>query len=630
MTVPLYTVNVATRIAAAILRVVVLGLVLSGGFVGLGMLGPGAAAVRAEEAPPPAAVTSITAIGSITAPADGAFVPRNTVVVAGQKATGGSVSVRVAGGGPQPPASGCSSPVEQAAATTWSCTAVLPNGPGVVVTATETDDNGAETSDAVTVDVLGPPGNTTLAVPATPAVASGTGYPGAKIRLMVGGVEQDCPAVVGSDHTWVCTIANGPGNYAVSASQVHPAVGSPPGTSAASPSVALEVRQAPPTNTPAPVVPSRPKPLPVPQSPPEPAHHEPEPSPSATPSHRADASTLPWLDRPVFPSDGDGGPTVREALTNWGTPTGFGAQLPTLAQTVSGGSWLWAPLMALLFIGLVAVPLRMLVTAVHHRLAFGRMRLTGRNRLTPPPEEPVTARNPWLMGAVPVAATAGLIVLAEGLNGEVRYVRLLFAVGLALSILNVVGVAVVTRVVAHATGIRSRLKFLPALLIAAAIATALSRVTGIDPPLVGGVLIGAGFALSVPARPRALVNLGQVGAVVVIALAGWVGHQLLGPVDGFWPSVASETLAGLCLAGVGSALILILPLGALPGRAILEWSTAAWFVAALTVATVAAVMLLGGAPATFPVLASAVIVTGFAAVCLAVGAWAYYARGAAA
>src|SRR5690606_25083628 len=183
-----------------------------------------------------------------------------------------------------------------------------------------------------------------------------------------------------------------------------------------------------------------------------------------------------------FPDPGGKSPTIGEALTNWGTSTGFGSKLPTPGETVTGGNWAWAPLLALAFIALIAVPLRLLAGVLRGRIPLRSPRLAGRNRTGETVAEP-TPRNPWLMGAVPLAATAGLIVLAEGLNGEVRYVRLLFAVGAGLAILNVVGVAIATRLSSQRLGISGRLRFLPILLLIAAIATLIARVTGMEPPL---------------------------------------------------------------------------------------------------------------------------------------------------
>ena len=121
-----------------------------------------------------------------------------------------------------------------------------------------------------------------------------------------------------------------------------------------------------------------------------------------------------------------------------------------------------------------------------------------------------------------------------------------------------------------------------------------------------------------------MVNLAQVGAILGLAVLGWLGHSLVGEVVGFWPSVLSETLATICLAGLGSALVLMLPLGPLPGRVILEWSARVWLASILVVSTVAGAIIIGGTGTQFPLLTAALIGAGFAAVCVAVWAWVRY------
>src|SRR5690554_1630835 len=577
------------------------------------MVGGASAAARAETAPPPSLAPTPFAITSPT------FSPGNDVTIAGTMAAGSSVTV-TAGSGE------CEASPADSADTQWNCALRLPNGAGQVVTATETLEDGSAGGQATqTLAVLGPPKVDPSPAQQAPGVARGTGYPGSIITLLVNSATQSCSAPVAASGAWLCTIAGGAGSYLVQATQRVSSMG----TSNPSNQQTILVNPAPPVVTPDPVIPPPvPQPAPVLPAPAPPVvADEPEstPTPTPTPSERADAGTLPWLERPIFPGSSGDGTTIGEALTNWGTPTGFGSKLPTPGETVTGANWAWAPLFALAFIALLAMPLRLLAEVLRGRLPQRSPQLAGRNRIGEPAEEPVP-RNPWLMGAVPLAVTAALIALAEGLNGEVRYVRLLFAVGAGLAILNVIGVAIATRLSSQRLGVSGRLRFLPILLVIAAIATLIARVTGMEPPLVGGVLIATTFAMGMPARPRAVVSLSQVGGVLMLALLAWVAHSLIGPVDGFWASVLVETLATVCLAGIGSALILMLPIGALPGRVVFEWSRGAWFGATALVATVTAAILIGGVQATFPTLAVLLTVAGFAAVSIAAWTWTNYAR----
>ena len=209
------------------------------------------------------------------------------------------------------------------------------------------------------------------------------------MQLVINDVDQACTALVAPDGHWLCTIARGPGSYTVKARQSIP----DRGTSSASPSITVEIKAAPVTPE-APEAPPPPKPAPViPPPPAAPEKPQPTPSPSPTTEHREDALNQPWLDRPIFPGASGEGTTIREALTNWGSPTTFGTQLPTLRDTVTQGNWVWAPALALLFVLLFALPLRLLARMLHGRFKRPRMDFLGRNgsARAAPAEEPTPA-----------------------------------------------------------------------------------------------------------------------------------------------------------------------------------------------------------------------------------------------
>ena len=329
---------------------------------------------------------------------------------------------------------------------------------------------------------------------------------------------------------------------------------------------------------------------------------------------------------PLFPQPDGSGPTLHEALTNWGTPTGFGSHLPNPSATVGNGNWLVGPVVAIGFIVLIALPLRLLISTMRGRIRFRRISLTGRNR-----ERPVTAAsaeatpvNPWLAALVPLAAATALVVFSGGLGGEVRYLRLGFAVAVGLGILNLVGVAVVAKLAAAWQHISGRLQILPVMLIGAAIAAVVSRLTDLGPPFLIGVIAAIVFTGDVPVRRRAIVGLVELVALSVLAGVSWLLHQAIGPVDGFWVSIPSETLATICIAGFGSVIVLLLPIGVFPGRAILEWSPVAWVASTLVLVTLAGAVLLGNHIMPVPLLAGGIAAVVFAVIAVASWAWARF------
>jgi hypothetical protein len=519
-------------------------------------------------------------------------------LVSGLGFAGATVVAAVAGA----PAGGCTA----AASPTgyWSCALTVGSGPWAVVARQSQAGlgGGASSSPSGTLDVM-----VDREAPASPAVTSpragsrapdrtvaysGSGEEGGAIDVYVQNVPV-CSARV-SGAAWACTAAapasgehpvvaiqrDQAGNFSAPSAPISVFFGPKPG--AAVPPVPPPAATDPPTDAP----------------PPTEAPTEPAPQPSQP---------------PVPPTSTDS--------SNWGTPTSFGSALPTLAETVSRGNWLFAPLLALAFILLVALPLRMLATALRGRFRRPSIRLTGRNRPGLVDREDRTPPNPIIAGAIPLAAAAAFIVFSGGVDDEVRYLRLTAAVCLGLGLLNLIGVAVTTRVASRWHGVAAPLRTRPILVLAAALAALLSRATGLEPAVVIGVVIGVGFARGLAARPRAIVNLVEVAGVTVLAIAAWLANGALGPVQGFWPSLLHEALATIALAGLGSAMTLVLPVATLPGRVILEWSPPIWLASVAVVTTVAAGVILGGRTAEFPVLGSIVVAVAFAALSLAVWAW---------
>lgn len=497
----------------------------------------------------------------------------------------------------------------------WSCNVAQSSGGPFTVRAQQSnsaigDGRTSAFSDVRTVTIdRDAPLAAVITAPATgtrvvddPLVVAGSGENGANIDVYLDNVPK-CSTVVSSG-TWSCAIGGiDDGARSITAIQRDAAGNFGPASAVVKITIGAAATTAPGTPTPTPTAP-RPEPIPTPVPVPEPS---------------AEAPVVPPEETTGPPNTDWSLPVPGEALTNWGTPTGFGSNLAGFTRGEDRAGWYTSLVLAVLFLVLVAFPLRLLVSALHGRLRRPAANIWGRNRrdVTVPVTEVPRPVNAWLAAAVPLAAAAGLIVFSGGINGEVRYVRLLLAVGLGLVLLNIVGAALATRVGSMWSGTHSRLRFLPLMLLASVVAVIVARSTGVEPPLLVGVLAGAVFAVATPVRRRAAVNLVQVGVVLAIAVLAWGAHGLLGAVDGFWPSVASETLATLCLAGLGSALVLVLPIATLPGRVILEWSTPAWVATVLVVAIVVASIVYGTVSAGLALIPLIVTAAVFAALSLA-------------
>ena len=488
----------------------------------------------------------------------------------------------------------------------WSCPLPLPSGtydvslqqvwPG-------TGEAGATTgTQSITIDKE-PPAAPTITSPsagatvtAQPISYSGTGEDGARVDLFIDSALQCTASVAGG--TWSCAAGGiAPGQRAVQAIQWD-AAGNP---SAASTTITVTFAE------PSTAQPGAPAPPAPPGSP------APTPAPSSSATAPPSASPLfPDIPFPLFPPP-VGGQSGLPPFDTWGTPTHYGAAIPA----ASAVNWLTALLLALAYIALVAIPARMLVTILRGRIAFRPRRIAGRNRIEPEDQEPLLG--PWVTAAGALAAAVLLATLAGGVQAEVRYLRLVIAIGLALLAINGLAIALAAKSTAKQLGGAAGMRLVPLLLGAAAVSALVSRGLGIQPPIIVGVVIAATLVVGATTRGRGMVAVAQLVSLIVLGVWAWIGHGAIGPVDGFWPSLASETLAAICIAGLGSALFLLLPIGGMPGRYVFDWSPPAWFALAGAggIAASGAIAEGDGFPARFLV----VVAAAFAAVSLAAWAW---------
>ena len=385
---------------------------------------------------------------------------------------------------------------------------------------------------------------------AQPTLFAGTGENGGRVDVFVDG-DLKCSSSVGGGR-WSCAAELGAGAHTVQGIQWD-AAGNPSG---ASPGISISVAAA---TAPKPATPkgSAVKTTPVPVA---------LPSPSRDTAFAPTGTTFPFFPPPV------GGISGLPPFDTWDTPTDYGAAIPTVASTGRGNAWLWGLGLGIGFILFVALPLRLALVALRgrfprHYFARDHSRLTASE---------IPLLRPKLTVAGAIIAAAMLAALAGGIQGEVRYLRLTIAIGIALLVLNGLTVALTTRFASRALGGESRIRLVPGFLAIAAITALISRGGGIQPPVIVGVVIAASFVPLFGKRSRGLVATIQLTVTMILGLGAWFAHSAIGPVTGFLPSLASETLATLSIAGIGSAIILSLPVSRMPGRLIFEWSPAVW------------------------------------------------------
>ncbi|WP_181408366.1 hypothetical protein [Schumannella sp. 10F1B-5-1] len=375
-----------------------------------------------------------------------------------------------------------------------------------------------------------------------------------------------------------------------------------------------------------------PSPSPSPSSPTSPTPGAPSDPSSPTPPGTTPPSTPDGSGGSGSAPQGDGG-----LGGGWADPTRFGSALPTLTSALGGGGWLSGLLLAAAFVLLVALPLRLLVAAAGPRLRVQLPKLFGRNQRgggrafgslasgTPSSDEDDDASPAWrrwrpwvVLGALLLAATL-ITALAIGVQDQQRYARMLVAIAIGVTAVNGVGVVVASALVARAAGVRRVLRLVPVFLLVGMLGALVSRWLGLEPPLVVGVVLAVAAVGAVGDRAGALIHLAQIGSIAALAVVAWVVHDATGGAGGMLGSGLSEVLTAITVSGLGSAVLLLVPVGSLPGRAIFDWSPLVWVGVALVAVLLAALALASGSG--FPMLGTMLAAFVVGAVCL--GGWAW-------
>ena len=486
---------------------------------------------------------------------------------------GASVVVTVSGG-PR-----CTATID--AAGVWSCTFAggLTGGQAEVSAGQQTSYSSPswsnQSASVVLLFDLDRPASPTLTTPTsgaqlplTGAGYAGTGEDGATVTVFAGPYSV-CSAVVASG-SWSCSAGGvAAGSYRVIAVQLDPAGNLSPGSTGA------DVRYGVPVPAGSADPESSAPPADAPAVPPSASAVAPDATPPGTP---APASPEPRADRS----------TVSLAIplpSGWNDPTRFAtAVLPPWSTSIP--SWLLAALLALGALLLLCVPARLLGGTVSRardgRPLWQTLPIAGRNRprdeFETAPELPL---NRWLVAGAAVLAAATLVMLSGPVTSQPAYLRLLLAVTLALVVVNAVGALVPLWWSSRVWRAKASVTFLPRYLLLVALTALASRTLDVHPALVFGLLGSVTVAPEVLTPRRGPLAAVRAGSLIGLAVLGWLTLGLLPTADGFLSSLAAEIVNSVVLAAIGSAALVLIPIGRTSGRSILAWSPPIW--ACLTV-----------------------------------------------
>ncbi|PSL36415.1 hypothetical protein CLV49_0004 [Labedella gwakjiensis] len=430
-----------------------------------------------------------------------------------------------------------------------------------------------------------PTGGSSLAE--TDARFEGTGENGATVTVFAGS-SSVCQAIV-SGGVWSCVAARLPGgDLRIVAIQRDIANNTSSGSSAVD--IVVGGTTPSPSATPTPSIPS---PSDQPAETPAPTEVQPTPVPAQ-----------PTPDTPSSPSapSPEASPWGGDA---WDAATPFTTPRAPLFSSGSVSGWVGTFLLAALVLAGIALSTQ-LVTGAGAGSGAGPTRTPGTGYLLPSRTPRFTGRNrrsvtdDERVGPVPSSVTtvvaaliavAGLLILSKPVDGTPAYARLLFASVTATFLVALVSVAA-PAVVARLLGAgRIHTTVDPRGFAIIAVSVATSRILGLEPPLLFALVLTASTALVVRRATE-----GRVAAARILALAGlggasWALGSVLSLDGGFASSLVTETLNLVTAAALGSAALMMIPVGASAGQSLWAASRPAWFGIGFVVVTVELVQL---------------------------------------
>jgi len=462
---------------------------------------------------------------------------------------------------------------------------------------------------------------------------AGTGEPGTSVTVFVDSSSL-CEVPVLADGTWSC-FAGGiaAGTYSVRAIQQDEAGNVGPA------SVATIVAFGPAPVEPPPSPSGGQDPVPAPAPPVPAAQPTPAPDPpanaespeTASPDAASPDAASPEAASPEAapPGDPEQAPPPAAGQTGpvaggWSDPTGFAAAVSPPGST-NVFPWWQAVLLALAALLLLAIPARLLAGTVSrarngHPLVAER-HLAGRNRARVEYETaPELRLNRRLVAGAALVAAAALVMLSGPITDQPAYLRLFVAVIIALGIVNAIGVLVPLWWGRRVLRVEISPTFLPRYLLLVGVTALGSRLFGIEPALLFGLLGSVALAVGSNSVARGQLAAVRAGSLIALALVGWLLLGITSGAGGFLGTLTAEVLNALVLTASGSAALVMIPVGRTSGRSILAWSPWIWI--GLTIGAFSVLFgvlspsLAGGGSTLVWVAAGA-----FAAI--SVGAWAW-------
>lgn len=199
-----------------------------------------------------------------------------------------------------------------------------------------------------------------------------------------------------------------------------------------------------------------------------------------------------------------------------------------------------------------------------------------------PPNHAILS-GPWRRAAAGVVLAGVISAFVDpgfGLNWGSLRVAVSLSASFVLTVVIGWGVAIwIAR--RFTPGLAASYSFKPLSLVLVALTVIFTRVTGMQPGMVFGLVAGVALGAMSSKATEARVAVAQTGYAFIAGVAGWLTYSALVPSLSGSPHVFSvlllDTLSGLSVAGFAAAPLALLPVAGMGGATVFEWNPRAWF-----------------------------------------------------
>ncbi|WP_162893050.1 hypothetical protein [Microbacterium halotolerans] len=278
------------------------------------------------------------------------------------------------------------------------------------------------------------------------------------------------------------------------------------------------------------------------------------------------------------PVTADAATTVPPAAAS-DEPTEYGHGLPTFGDLLAKpiGVVIPAVATAIGFLILVAIPSELMYGTLRQnytRLAFAPAALRRRWAAWRARRSPR-----WRVLVAPAIITTGALIASfadPAPPAPGAALRLFLALMCSMTLMNVLAV-MSGRWAAGRMGLPTRVLLMPGFLLIGAVGVLASRIFDMHPGILFGILAMSVVTAAVKKSQAGVLALILCGGFIVAGVVAWLMYAVIGDsLSGFWGEFLRELLTAVAAGGIGSMVVVLLPVTFMSGRDIFLWSKRVW------------------------------------------------------